>query len=78
MTKPLTPAQREVMGILSHRVGETVDVATGEQIASMNPNWRPLFRTTAAALRGLEARGYITARHFWRGATVTVLKKAEA
>jgi hypothetical protein len=79
-SKPLSPAQHEIMELLSARVGQTVDVLCGEPIHSMSADFirRSIGRTTHAALRGLEARGYIEASYFWRGATVRVLKGLEA
>lgn len=71
--KPLTPAQIEAMNVLSHYVGQTVDVLTGEPPRHL-PAVAFACRTTAAALRGLEARGLITAKTYWRGAKVTVLQ----
>jgi hypothetical protein len=75
-SRPLTATQRQTLDFLAGHVGQTVDVLCGNLRHDM-ASVRFAGRSTHAALRGLEARGYIKASYYWRGATVTVLK-AEA
>ena len=75
----LTKNQAEAMITFSQYVGRTVEVLTSEYTANVNPSF---VRTAvgvfnSAALRGLEAKGFIRIDlAFWKGARVTVLKAA--
>lgn len=74
---PLSRNQADSMASLNGHVGKTVDVLTSEYTRGVNPAF--VARAVggfhnAAALRGLEARGFIRLEAtFWRGASVTVL-----
>ena len=79
MTKQLTANQAEAMMALNGRVGQTVEVLTSGFTANIAPqavaNAVSIF--SSAALRGLEAKGFIRIDNaYWKGATITVLKAA--
>ena len=75
----LTANQADAMAILSQYVGQTVQVLTSEYTANIAPKAVAdsvgIFKS--AALRGLEAKGFIRIDNaYWKGATITVLKAA--
>jgi len=78
MAKQLTTNQAEALSVLSQYVGQTVRVLTSGYTANVNPQAvRDSVGTfSAAALRGLQAKGFITMNAYWKGATVTVLQAA--
>ena len=68
--KALTPTQQSLLDLLP--VGMSAIVLTSEYAkVYRNPDNLPIFYCTAPALRGLAARGLITADQYWRGANVT-------
>ena len=74
MATKLSKEQARILSVLTAAgKGKEINLLCGERIAGMNKEFRALDRTTHAALRGLEARGLISAEYFWRGATVTLL-----
>lgn len=79
-TRPttLTRNQMNSMDSLNGHVGETVDVLTSGYTANVAPEFvrRAVGGChSSAALRGLEAKGFIRInRAFWKGANITVLK----
>lgn len=65
------------MATLGRYVGATVEVLTSEYHANVAPQAvrDSVGTVSSAALRGLEARGFIKIElAYWKGATVTVLK----
>lgn len=78
----LTANQIDSMHCFNHFVGETVDVLTSGYTANVNPEFVRSAKGgihKSAALRGLEAKGFIRInRAFWKGANVTVLKGLDA
>jgi hypothetical protein len=84
MTMPntkLTRHQEDAMCLFRNYVGETIDVSTSYYESGVNPEFlkRRKGVVNSAALRGLEAKGYIKIEEaYWRGATVTVLKGMDA
>ncbi len=76
----LTASQQQAMMTLSNYVGQTVDVLTSQYSANVSRDFvaRSVGIFNAAALRGLEKKGFISMKAFWKGATVTVLKPLEA
>jgi hypothetical protein len=68
--KALTANQQYLLDCLP--VGQTAIVLTSEYAKVYNNKENlPILHCTAPALRGLAARGLITADHYWRGANVT-------
>jgi hypothetical protein len=74
----LTANQARAMNVLSQYVGQEVQVLTSQFDANVAPAARAASVGTfkSAALRGLESKGFIKVRAYWKGATVTVLKAA--
>ena len=76
----LTPNQAAAMAALHSYVGQTVQVLTSQNTANVArqavANAVGIF--SSAALRGLEAKGYIKINlAYWKGANITVLKAAQ-
>jgi len=68
--KALTPTQQSLLDLLP--VGQSAIVLTsGYATVYTNKENLPILHCTAPALRGLVARGLITANYYWRGADVT-------
>lgn len=75
LTRPLTANQMDCAHFLNGRVGQTVLVLTSGYRVAPEAEKTAVGYASSAALRGLEARGYIRIDHaFWRGARVTVLR----
>jgi hypothetical protein len=78
----LTRHQEDSMASLRHYVGQTVEVMTSHYDRNVNPEFvkRAVGGVhNSAALRGLEAKGYIKIEDaFWKGARITVLKGMDA
>ncbi len=73
--QPLTANQVHCAPFLNGRVGETVLVLTSGYDVAPQAQKAAVGYASSAALRGLEARGYIRIdAAFWRGATITVLR----
>lgn len=80
MTK-LTDNQAEAMNVLGQYVGRTVEVLTSGYTANVAPAAiaNAVGTFNSAALRGLEAKGFIRIElAYWKGARITVLKSVEA
>lgn len=72
-----TPNQYDAMCAFDKYVGKTVSCLTSQYDANVAERARreSVGTFNSAALRGLEARGYIKIElAYWKGATVTVLK----
>jgi len=68
--KALTDSQSKLLNLL--QVGESAIVVTSQYATIYNnPNNLPIYYSTAPAIRGLVARGLLTAKQFWRAADVT-------
>ena len=75
----LTENQAEAMLTLNRYVGQTVEVLTSEYTANVAPQAviKSVGTLKSAALRGLEAKGFIKIElAYWKGATITVLNAA--
>jgi hypothetical protein len=79
MTTALTQNQSEAMMTLNGYVGQKVQVLTSGYTANVNPQAvrDSVGIMSSAALRGLQAKGFIKIElAYWKGATLTVLKAA--
>jgi hypothetical protein len=76
-TAALTANQAEALAVLGQYVGQTVLVLTSGYTANVAPAAiaEAVATVSSAALRGLEARGFIRIEtSMWKGARVSVLK----